>query len=144
RFLKSSFARYAENRNTPGILGTSRLSPHLHFGEISVRQIWHAVRRHAGKKGLSRSAWLSSTFVTELGWREFAHYLLYHFPHTPSEPLRPQFRKFRWHKDAGMLKAWQKGQTGYPIVDAGMRELWTTGWMHNRARMIVASFLVKD
>ena len=88
--------------------------------------------------------WRSSQFLTEVGWREFAHHLLFHFSHTPTEPLRSEFNKFPWRKDAAWLKAWQKGLTGYPIVDAGMRELWTTGWMHNRVRMIVASFLVKD
>jgi deoxyribodipyrimidine photo-lyase len=90
------------------------------------------------------AAWRNSQFVAQVGWREFAHHLLFHFPHTPAEPLRPQFKHFPWHKDAALLRAWQKGRTGYPIVDAGMRELWTTGWMHNRVRMIVASFLVKD
>jgi deoxyribodipyrimidine photo-lyase len=118
------------------------LSPYLHFGEIGPRQIWHAVRRHAESAGLK--TWRASQFITELGWREFSHHLLFHFPHTPDAPLRTDFKKFPWRKNAAGLKAWQKGQTGYPIVDAGMRELWTTGWMHNRVRMIVASFLVKD
>ena len=92
----------------------------------------------------TRWRWRTSQFLAEVGWREFAHHLLFHFPHTPTEPLRADFKKFPWRKDAAFLKAWQKGRTGYPIVDAGMRELWTTGWMHNRVRMIVASFLVKD
>jgi deoxyribodipyrimidine photo-lyase len=83
-------------------------------------------------------------FLRELGWREFAHHLLFHFPHTTDRPLRPEFARFPWRKDPRVLKAWQRGQTGYPLVDAGMRELWATGWMHNRVRMIVGSFLVKD
>jgi deoxyribodipyrimidine photo-lyase len=141
-FLASAFVDYTNKRNRPDLRGTSRLSPHLHFGEISPRQIWQAVRQYAEKNGIA--TWRSSQFLAEVGWREFAHHLLHHFPHTPAEPLREDFKRFPWRKDAAFLKAWQKGQTGYPIVDAGMRELWTTGWMHNRVRMIVASFLVKD
>ncbi len=141
-FLANAFGDYTEKRNRPDLRGTSRLSPHLHFGEISPRQIWHGVRKYAEQGGVT--AWRTSHFLTEVGWREFAHHLLHHFPHTPTEPLREDFKRFPWRKDAAFLKAWQKGQTGYPIVDAGMRELWTTGWMHNRVRMIVASFLVKD
>ncbi len=144
QFLSRAFADYSEQRNRPDLAGTSRLSPHLHFGEISPRQIWHGLSVLAAKRGLAVAAWRNSQFLAEVGWREFAHHLLIHFPRTPAEPLRPQFNKFPWHKDAGMLRAWQQGRTGYPIVDAGMRELWTTGWMHNRVRMIVASFLVKD
>jgi deoxyribodipyrimidine photo-lyase len=116
----------------------------LHFGEITPRQIWHAARRHAEAKSIPETRWRAWQFLTEIGWREFAHHLLYHFPHTPAEPLRADFKRFPWHTNAAFLKAWQKGRTGYPIVDAGMRELWATGWMHNRVRMIVASFLVKD
>ena len=142
KFLVAAFLSYSNDRNRPDLTGTSRLSPHLHFGEIGPRQIWHAVRRHAEANGLS--TWRSSQFLTEVGWREFAHHLLHHFPHTPTEPLRADFKKFPWRQDAEFLAVWQKGKTGYPIVDAGMRELWTTGWMHNRVRMIVASFLVKD
>ncbi len=142
KFLANAFADYSLQRNLPGIPGTSQLSPYLHFGEISPGQIWHEVRRHAELAGLK--TWRASQFITELGWREFAHHLLFHFPHTPESPLRADFKNFPWRKNRAGLKAWQKGQTGYPIVDAGMRELWTTGWMHNRVRMIVASFLVKD
>ena len=141
-FLASAFVDYTDKRNRPDLRGTSRLSPHLHFGEISPRQIWHGVRQSAEKN--RATTWRTSQFLAEVGWREFAHHLLHHFPHTPTEPLREDFKKFPWRKDAAFLKAWQRGQTGYPIVDAGMRELWTTGWMHNRVRMIVASFLVKD
>jgi len=144
KFLSQAFADYSEKRNRPDITGTSRLSPHLHFGEISPRQIWRGLSALAANRGLAVAAWRNSQFLAEVGWREFAHHLLFHFPHTPAEPLRPPFKKFPWHKDAALLRAWQKGRTGYPIVDAGMSELWTTGWMHNRVRMIVASFLVKD
>jgi deoxyribodipyrimidine photo-lyase len=143
-FLSKAFTGYSEQRNRPDLAGTSRLSPHLHFGEISPRQIWHGLRRMAEKRGLSLAQWRSSQFLAEIGWREFAHHLLFHFPHTLTEPLRADFKNFPWRNDAAWLEAWQKGRTGYPTVDAGMRELWATGWMHNRVRMIVASFLVKD
>lgn len=143
-FVAHAFERYSEQRNRPDLPGTSRLSPHLHFGEISPRQVWHAVARMASKQGWPIARWRTSQFLAEIGWREFAHHLLYHFPHTPDEPLRPEFKGFPWGDDRAWLKAWQKGLTGFPIVDAGMRELWATGWMHNRVRMIVASFLVKD
>lgn len=144
RFLSSGFTDYSQARNHPHRPGTARVSPHLHFGEIGPRQIWHQVRTHAARNRWPTKAWRHSQFLTEIGWREFSHHLLFHFPHTPLEPLRDDFKKFPWREDAAFLKAWQQGQTGYPIVDAGMRELWTTGWMHNRVRMIVASFLVKD
>ena len=144
RFLAQAFDDYSEQRNRPDVTSTSRLSPHLHFGEISPRQVWHGLKQMAVKRGLPVVSWRGSQFLAELGWREFAHHLLFHFPHTPTEPLRLPFKNFRWRQDAAWLRAWQKGGTGYPIVDAGMRELWTTGWMHNRVRMIVASFLVKD
>ncbi len=127
---------YTERRNLPAQKGTSRLSSHLHFGEMSPRQIFFEIKKlkSAGAK----------TFLKEIFWREFAHHLLFHFPQTPETPLRAEFKNFPWKKNNRALRAWQKGQTGYPIVDAGMRELWSTGWMHNRVRMIVASFLVKD
>ena len=144
RFLSKAFDNYTDQRNRPDVTGTSRLSPHLHFGEISPRQVWHGLRQMASKRGWPVERWRASQFLSEMGWREFAHHLLFHFPHTPTEPLRADFKKFPWRKDAAWLHAWQTGRTGYPIVDAGMRELWATGWMHNRVRMIVASFLVKD
>ena len=142
-FLRESFDAYGTLRNRPDLARTSRLSPHLHFGEIGPRQIWHAARVAALAGGRDDS-WRQAQFFTELGWREFAHHLLFHFPHTPTEPLRTNFARFPWQSDPQMLCAWQRGMTGYPIVDAGLRELWRTGWMHNRLRMIVASFLVKD
>jgi deoxyribodipyrimidine photo-lyase len=143
-FLDRAFATYSEDRNRPDLTGTSRLSPHLHFGEISPRQVWHALRRKAEAASLPVAAWRNSQFLAEVGWREFAHHLLYHFPHTPKEPLRADFKKFPWRANVDWLKAWQRGRTGVPLVDAGMRELWLTGWMHNRVRMVVASFLVKN
>jgi deoxyribodipyrimidine photo-lyase len=144
RFLIDTIDSYDADRNRPDLDGSSRLSPHLHHGEISPRQVWHAVfrhtRRHAGKPGSTGAA----TFLREIGWREFAYHLLYHFPHTPTRPLRTEFDRFPWRSDAAQFQCWSAGRTGYPIVDAGMRQLWHTGWMHNRVRMIVASFLVKD
>ena len=144
RFVTNCFDGYSERRNRPDVVGTSRLSPHLHFGEISPGQIWDGIKRMATKRGLATTQWRSSQFLAEIGWREFAHHLLFHFPHTTHEPLRSDFKNFPWRKEPQWLRAWQKGRTGFPIVDAGMRELWATGWMHNRVRMIVASFLVKD
>ncbi len=143
KFLAGPIADYAEDRNLPDLAGTSGLSPHLHFGEIGPRQIWAAVRAVSRDSGVFPVHRGAQVFLSEVGWREFAGHLLYHFPATPAEPLRPDFAAFPWRKDAEQLRAWQQGLTGYPIVDAGMRQLWQTGWMHNRVRMVVASFLVK-
>jgi len=135
-FLEHGLAGYADRRNIPAApWGTSGLSPHLHLGEISPRQVWHAARAKGGR-GLE-------TFLKELLWREFSHHLLWHRPDMPEKPLRAEFAAFPWRRDPRLLRAWQRGRTGYPIVDAGMRQLWRTGWMHNRVRMITASFLVK-
>ena len=142
-FLHHAFDDYPSARDRPDVDGTSRLSPHLHFGEIGPRQIWHGVRRCAQSRG-RHTTWRQSQFLTEVGWREFAHHLLFHFPQTPEAPLRAEFARFPWRKDRQGMRAWQRGKTGFPIVDAGMRQLWHTGWMHNRVRMIVGSFLVKD
>jgi deoxyribodipyrimidine photo-lyase len=142
-FLDNAYADYGSARDRPGVEGTSRLSPHLHFGELSPRQVWHGLKRHALALG-QHTSWKRSQFLTEIGWREFAHHLLFHFPKTPEQPLREQYSRFPWQHSKDALHAWQKGLTGYPIVDAGMRQLWRTGWMHNRVRMIVGSFLVKD
>jgi deoxyribodipyrimidine photo-lyase len=144
RFLDGRIENYPVDRDRPFLEGTSRLSSHLHFGEISARQVWHETRKHAGTARLPGSARASEAFLRQIIWREFAHYLLFHFPETADKPLRKEFLRLKWKKDAKLLRAWQKGKTGYPIVDAGMRELWSTGWMHNRVRMIVGSFLVKD
>ena len=143
RFLEEGFEAYGEQRDHPGTQGTSRLSPHLHYGEIGPREIWHATRRSA-QRGGRHSSWRESKFLAELGWREFAHHLLYHFPQTAERPLREKFANFPWKNDPELIRRWTRGATGYPIVDAAMRELWRTGWMHNRARMIAGSFLVKD
>jgi len=140
RFLAEALAAYPTGRDRPDRPGTSRLSPHLHFGEVSARQAWHAAR--AAREGQARDA--AAAFVRELGRREFAYHLLFHFPETPEQPLRKSFAAFPWKQDVSRLAAWQRGRTGYPFVDAGMRELWRTGWMHNRVRMVAASFLVKD
>lgn len=140
RFLGGPLEDYAEAREQPAAAGSSRLSPHLHFGELSPDQVWTAVASRLPIAGED-----AEHYLRELGWREFAHHVLHHFPHTPSEPLQPHFARFPWRSphDA-MLEAWQQGRTGLPIVDAGMRQLWKTGWMHNRVRMIVASLLVKN
>ncbi len=140
RFLDEVLSQYATERDRPDRVGTSRISPHLHFGEINIRQIWSTVRARLGDDALGGG----QCYLRELGWREFAHHLLFHFSHTTRQPLRQDFAAFPWAHAPENLRAWQRGLTGYPIVDAGMRELWHTGWVHNRVRMIVASFLVKD
>lgn len=137
--LKTVISHYDTQRDQLDLDGVSRLSPHLHYGELSPRQVWHAALKQFGWENEGCAA-----FLRQLGWREFAHHLLYYFPHTPTEPLRTSFSAFPWQDHHPHLRAWQKGLTGYPVVDAGMRQLWATGWMHNRARLITASFLVKD
>jgi deoxyribodipyrimidine photo-lyase len=142
QFSVGALADYAQARDRPALAGTSRLSPHLHFGELSPRRAWWELSGGvaAGALGVrGAEAWLR-----ELGWREFAHHVLHHFPHTCDAPMDERFVRFPWREDAALLRAWQRGQTGIPIVDAGMRELWRTGWMHNRVRMIVASLLAKN
>jgi len=136
-FIKNNITGYTKNRDFPGISGTSRLSPYLHYGEISPHQVWHYTIKNS--KGED-----TQTFLKQLGWREFSYYLLYHFPELPYKNFQEKFNTFAWHKNVRLLRAWQTGQTGYPIIDAGMRELQMTGYMHNRVRMIVASFLVKN
>lgn len=143
-FLAKALGDYGSGRDRPDHAGTSSLSPHLHFGEISPRRVWHAVRVAAGGKPAAKLTGSPEVYLRELGWREFANHLLYHFPRTPEAPLRADYARFPWADDPVGLRAWQRGRTGFPIVDAGMRQLWATGWMHNRVRMIVASFLVKD
>jgi deoxyribodipyrimidine photo-lyase len=141
-FLKDGLQDYTSRRDRPDLPGTSRLSPHLAFGEISPRQCWYAATMSASqRKGADTGL---ETFLKELAWREFSAHLLHHWPDLPDAPFREDFAAFPWRRDARQLKAWQRGMTGYPIVDAGMRELWATGWMHNRVRMITASFLIKD
>ena len=144
KFAEDAARGYRDTRNIPGLKGTSRLSPHLHFGEIGPRQVWRTLTAHAAAQAGDPMDGGVETFLSEIAWREFSYHLLFHFPTLPSEPLRQEYRAFPWVNDPVLLAAWQRGMTGYPIVDAGMRELWTTGWMHNRVRMIVASFLIKD
>jgi deoxyribodipyrimidine photo-lyase len=132
-FAIRSVLRYGEDRNRTDVEGTSRLSPHLHFGEISPIQIWHAVADRPG----------AEPYLRQLAWREFAYHLLVETPETIREPFQAEFQNFPWRRNTRRLRTWQKGQTGYPLVDAAMRQLWTTGWMHNRARLVAASFLVK-
>ena len=135
-FLEKESLDYDEARDFPAVDGTSRLSPYLHWGQIGPREVTERLGAHKRAKG-------RETFYREIIWREFAYHVLYHFPDTPEKPLQPKFSRFPWKRDPEALRRWQRGQTGYPIVDAGMRQLWETGWMHNRVRMIVASLLVK-
>ena len=141
-FISHHLQSYKINRNFPAQQATSRLSPHLHFGELSP----HAILRAIECAKLDPLCDLAGTeqFLSELGWREFSYYLLYHYPSLPQKSFKNEFDAFPWHNDESLLKCWQKGRTGYPIVDAGMRELWATGYMHNRVRMIAASFLTKN
>ena len=138
-FLAAGIDNYKEGRNRPDMKNVSRLSPHLHFGEISPNQVWYAAREHGSENPSDLEH-----FHSELGWREFSYNLLYHFPELPHENLQRKFNRFPWRDDANALALWQRGMTGVPIVDAGMRELWRTGYMHNRVRMIVGSYLVKN
>ena len=136
-FIKSRIANYSEGRNFPNTLGTSKLSPFIKHGHIHVETIWNECISSKNKTiGTSK-------FLAEIGWREFNHTLINHFPHMLKNNYSKKFDKFPWEKNTKFLSAWKKGMTGYPIVDAGMRELYSTGWMHNRVRMIVGSFLVK-
>jgi deoxyribodipyrimidine photo-lyase len=138
RFEFSALTAYPLERDRPDHLGTSRLSPYLHFGEVSPGEVWRAVVKTAGYNMRECEAYLR-----QLVWREFAYHLLFHFPHTADRPLRPEFDRFPWISQRKRLDAWKLGETGYALVDAGMREVWQTGWMHNRVRMVAASFLVK-
>ncbi|ESR23522.1 cryptochrome/photolyase family protein [Lutibaculum baratangense] len=137
RFVESRLGNYAEGRDRPDRDDTSGLSPHLHFGEISPVQVWHAIDRHAtGRNG--------EKFLSELAWRDFSYHLLDHSPDLGEANFNERFDAFPWDRNEKALEAWRTGRTGYPIVDAGMRQLWHQGWMHNRVRLIVGSFLVKD
>lgn len=140
-FLKSKLTRYKQERDKPAALAISDLSPHIRWGEISPRQLWHDVHANAIIKNCTES---SECFLKELCWREFSYYTLYHYPEIKSKPLKKKFENFPWKKNTKLFKAWSGGQTGYPLVDAGMRQLWKTGYMHNRVRLITASFLVKN
>ena len=141
KFLDHGIHGYKERRNNPAEAHVSMLSPYLQSGEISPRTVWYAVQERLATNDIPNED--ADHFLSELGWREFSYSLIYHFPHLKTVPLQPRFEKFPWNDNDDHLTAWKKGLTGYPIVDAGMRELWRTGWMHNRVRMIVGSFLVK-
>lgn len=141
-FIDNHLKGYSTSRDVPAKDATSKLSPHLHFGEISPWQVWRAIEAVKLEKGSDLGS--IDRFLAEMGWREFSYHLLYHVPTLPDTNFKSAFNTFPWKNDALALKRWQKGMTGYPIVDAGMRELWHTGYMHNRVRMIVASFLTKD
>lgn len=140
RFLDGAVTDYGAGRNRLDRDGTSCLSPHLRFGELAPARIWQQTRARVKAQAAQKSA---MAFLRELGWREFSSHLLFHWPALPEQPFRPEFADFPWTPDEAALTAWQRGRSGYPLVDAGMRQLWQTGWMHNRARMVTASFLVK-
>jgi len=159
-FLAGPLADYAVDRDRLDQDASSRLSPHLRWGEVTARQVWHAVAGKLVEQGLDVEAAIgppgrdeeqapglrrsAGAFLRQLGWREFGHHLLAAFPHTLEHPLHERFAAFPWRDDPAALEAWRRGRTGYPVVDAGMRQLWATGWMHNRARLLAGSFLVKD
>jgi deoxyribodipyrimidine photo-lyase len=142
KFLKNHLRVYQENRNRPDLNQTSKLSPYLHFGLVSVAEIIDLVKKHYAKNPQDKNG--VACFLNEIGWREFSHHLLYHFPNLPEKNFKKQFDNFTWVNNQAALTKWQKGQTGFPIVDAAMQELWQTGFMQNRCRMITASFLIKD
>ncbi|MEO1079105.1 MAG: deoxyribodipyrimidine photo-lyase [Pseudomonadota bacterium] len=141
QFLEESVQTYADQRDLPAIDATSRLSPHLHHGELSPRQIWAVCEQY--KDAYPEASASVGKFQAELGWREFSYHLLHFFPTIPEDPFKANFAGFPWSTNHEHLERWRRGMTGYPIVDAGMRELWHTGYMHNRVRMVVASFLCK-
>ncbi|HBF07419.1 MAG: deoxyribodipyrimidine photolyase [Gammaproteobacteria bacterium] len=137
RFIEQGLSDYKKSRDFPALNYVSRLSPHLHFGEISPHRVWYSILQQENSKNREH-------YCSELGWREFSHHLLFHHQDLPSQNLQPKYDQFPWGDDPSHLKAWQTGQTGIPFVDAGMRELWQTGYMHNRARLIVGSYLTKN
>tara|TARA_B110000090_G_scaffold209550_1_gene266512 strand:- start:1485 stop:2912 length:1428 start_codon:yes stop_codon:yes gene_type:complete len=140
-FTENGLYDYRDGRDYPAKRSVSMLSPHLHFGEISPREAASVVKQAGDIDSNEEQA---AHFIRELAWREFSYYTLYHFPHICQQNMKSQFDRFPWVKDQKSLCLWQQGQTGFPLVDAGMRELWQTGTMHNRVRMIVGSFLVKN
>lgn len=144
-FLEDAVTTYAHDRDYPAIEGTTRLSPHLHCGEISPRTVVNRALELADDPCRADARPAIDRLVTEVGWRDFAAHILHHVPDSPELAMDARFRRFPWRRNyAAALKRWQQGRTGIPVVDAGMRELWHTGWMHNRVRMLVASFLTKN
>ncbi len=141
-FLDGPVADYPSDRDRPDRVGTSRLSPYLHWGEVGPHQAWRAAAALLDEGGARAVG--AESLLRQLAWRDFNHHLMFHFPQITTENWKPKFDHFPWEENVAGLVAWQQGRTGYPIVDAGMRELWYTGWMHNRVRMIVGSFLIKD
>ena len=142
QFVEQRLADYAQTRDRPDLAGSSRLSPYLHHGELSPRQVFTAIAKASERAGAHD--WRSGKFIAELVWREFAAQQLALHPSLPDRPRSAQFESLAWRDDPAQFRQWTRGTTGFPIVDAGMRELWQTGWMHNRVRMITASFLVKN
>jgi deoxyribodipyrimidine photo-lyase len=143
-FSRDALEAYATQRDRPDLAGTSRLSPHLHFGELSPRQVWAQISKVRERAGESREQWMQDKFVAELVWREYAAHVLHHLPTLPDQPKQATFEKLPWRNDPRDFEAWCQGRTGIALVDAGLRELWQTGWMHNRVRMVAASLLVKN
>jgi deoxyribodipyrimidine photo-lyase len=143
-FVEGGLPQYAAQRDRPDLASTSRLSPYLHHGELSPRQVWTAIIKAGERQGMKPDEVRAGKFCTELIWREFATQQLVLHPSLPDRPRNPQYERLPWRRDPAQFRAWTQGRTGVAIVDAGMRELWHTGWMHNRVRMIVASFLVKN
>jgi len=143
-FVAHPLDAYAQQRDRTDVDATSRLSPRLHHGELSPRQVWAAIARRARRDGLSEETWRAGKFCAELLWREFAAHALYHFPELPDRSFQARYEQLAWREAPRELEAWQRGRTGVPLVDAGMRELWATGFMHNRARMVCASYLTKN
>jgi deoxyribodipyrimidine photo-lyase len=143
RFLARTLTNYSTDRDRPDREGTSRLSPYLCFGNISARQVWHTAHEAVSSRRSPALPRELQKFLAEIGWREFNYHVLYHHPDLAQRNFQSRFDPLRWRRDQRGLEAWQRGRTGYPIVDAGMRELWSTGWMHNRVRMVAASFLIK-
>jgi deoxyribodipyrimidine photo-lyase len=144
RFTTTGLRHYAQTRDRPDLKGSSRLSPYLHHGELSPAQVWTAIGKASERAGESAPSWRAGKFCAELIWREFAAQQLHFHPTLPDRPRDARFDRFAWKQNDAHFRAWSRGQTGYPMVDAGMRELWQTGWMHNRVRMISASFLIKN
>lgn len=142
QFCDEALNGYPQQRDFPGMPGTSRLSPYLANGEITPRQIVAMLMQQF--IGNNSSAASSDHLIRELGWREFAYHILHHYPHTTEQPLNERYAQFPWQQNPQLLRAWQQGCSGFPLIDAGMRQLWQTGWMHNRVRMVVASFLCKN